>query len=193
MLDAILDRPEVDDDRVAVAGQSLGGYFVPRAAAYDRRIKAAIGNGVIYDLPAVMNQHLDNLVANSARRDVPLERWEWNVDSPQGFRDAQYAYKYDPALLDCPVLSVIGEGEYQNRELQRQTETVLKLAKDKRSARSYRRLTRAVRTTAPGRTPTLPPGLLLTGLMSCLSGYYPALVGPVIAPSYIIFTCKGYS
>jgi 2,6-dihydroxypseudooxynicotine hydrolase len=32
-------------DRVGVAGVSLGGYYAPRAAAYEKRIKAAVGIG----------------------------------------------------------------------------------------------------------------------------------------------------
>jgi dipeptidyl aminopeptidase/acylaminoacyl peptidase len=44
-LDAIQGRDDVDLDRIGVAGVSLGGYYAPRAAAYEKRIKAAVGIG----------------------------------------------------------------------------------------------------------------------------------------------------
>lgn len=36
--------PEVDIDRIGIWGISLGGYYAPRAAAFDTRIRAAIAN-----------------------------------------------------------------------------------------------------------------------------------------------------
>ena len=135
ILDYILGRPDVDAERVAAAGQSYGGYFVPRAAAYDRRIKACIGNAVIYDLPGLIGQYFDDLDSHSARRDNPMSRWKWkwNVETPEEFREKQKELTYDPARLTCPTLCIVGEGEYQNKLMQDQTETVLKEAKSDRT------------------------------------------------------------
>jgi pimeloyl-ACP methyl ester carboxylesterase len=36
--------PEVDIDRIGIWGISLGGYYAPRAAAFDTRIRAAVAN-----------------------------------------------------------------------------------------------------------------------------------------------------
>ncbi|MFT4007674.1 MAG: alpha/beta hydrolase [Lacrimispora sp.] len=41
-VDYALSRPDVDPDKIAINGHSFGGYMVPRAVAYDHRIKAAI-------------------------------------------------------------------------------------------------------------------------------------------------------
>jgi pimeloyl-ACP methyl ester carboxylesterase len=41
---------KVDGDRIAVAGNSLGGYFALRAAAFDTRLKAAVTMGGTYDM-----------------------------------------------------------------------------------------------------------------------------------------------
>jgi 2,6-dihydroxypseudooxynicotine hydrolase len=43
MLDAIADRSDVDLSRVGALGVSLGGYFAPRAAAFEPRIRAVAG------------------------------------------------------------------------------------------------------------------------------------------------------
>jgi hypothetical protein len=44
VIDYALSRPDVDGDRLGLYGLSFGGYLTPRAAAYDRRIKALIAN-----------------------------------------------------------------------------------------------------------------------------------------------------
>ena len=135
ILDYILERPEVDAERVAAAGQSYGGYFVPRAAAYDKRLKACIGNALLFEPGHVTRQHHDNVEANQAKRDDPIERmkWKWNVDSRDAHRELQEQFKFDPALLTCPAMSIIGEGEYQSRLMQQETENFLKFAQHHRA------------------------------------------------------------
>jgi pimeloyl-ACP methyl ester carboxylesterase len=43
LLDAIDDRDDLDQDRIGAMGVSLGGYYAPRVAAFEPRIKAAVG------------------------------------------------------------------------------------------------------------------------------------------------------
>ena len=42
VLDYLETRPDVDASRVGIWGVSLGGYYAPRAAAYEKRLKACI-------------------------------------------------------------------------------------------------------------------------------------------------------
>ena len=42
-LDALTKRTDVDLNRIGLAGVSLGGYYAPRAAAFEARVKAAVG------------------------------------------------------------------------------------------------------------------------------------------------------
>ena len=42
-LDFLEGRGDLDLGRVGLAGVSLGGYYAPRAAAYERRVQAAVG------------------------------------------------------------------------------------------------------------------------------------------------------
>jgi dipeptidyl aminopeptidase/acylaminoacyl peptidase len=44
------NRTDVDAGRVGLMGVSLGGYYAPRAAAYDHRVKAAIANAGPYSV-----------------------------------------------------------------------------------------------------------------------------------------------
>jgi pimeloyl-ACP methyl ester carboxylesterase len=43
LLDAIADRKDLDHDRISAMGVSLGGYYAPRVAAFEPRIKAVVG------------------------------------------------------------------------------------------------------------------------------------------------------
>src|SRR5205807_3281310 len=44
VIDYLESRPDVDASRVGLMGVSLGGYYAPRAAAFEPRLKAAIAN-----------------------------------------------------------------------------------------------------------------------------------------------------
>jgi 2,6-dihydroxypseudooxynicotine hydrolase len=43
LLDVIADRADLDHDRIGAMGVSLGGYYAPRAAAFEPRIRAVVG------------------------------------------------------------------------------------------------------------------------------------------------------
>jgi dipeptidyl aminopeptidase/acylaminoacyl peptidase len=43
-IDYLQNRGDVDVDRVGINGGSLGGYYAPRAAAFEKRVKACVGN-----------------------------------------------------------------------------------------------------------------------------------------------------
>src|SRR3954471_11012296 len=49
VIDFIETRRDLDATRVAIAGISLGGYYAPRAAAFDTRIKACLALGGPFD------------------------------------------------------------------------------------------------------------------------------------------------
>jgi len=50
ILDYLEDRPEIDMTRLAVVGSSMGGYYAPRAAAFDKRIRALICFSALFDV-----------------------------------------------------------------------------------------------------------------------------------------------
>ena len=51
-LDYLEPRADIDHERIGLAGVSLGGYYAPRAAAYEPRIKAAVGISGPFDFAA---------------------------------------------------------------------------------------------------------------------------------------------
>lgn len=50
-IDVIEEASDLDASRIAAIGLSLGGYYVPRAAAFERRLKAAVAVTGLYALP----------------------------------------------------------------------------------------------------------------------------------------------
>ncbi len=74
-VDYALTRPEVDPRRIALLALSLGGYYAPRAAAFEKRLSACIAWGIVYDaaavnetypLPDVMVPHFARLFGTSS-------------------------------------------------------------------------------------------------------------------------------
>jgi dienelactone hydrolase len=51
-IDYLEGRPEVDAGRVGILGVSLGGYYAPRAAAFEPRVQAAVAVSGAFDIPA---------------------------------------------------------------------------------------------------------------------------------------------
>ena len=49
VVDHVMTRTDVDTSRVALWGVSLGGYYAPRAAAFEKRLKACISLAGPYD------------------------------------------------------------------------------------------------------------------------------------------------
>ena len=49
-VDYLQSRGDVDPDRIALYGASLGGYYAPRAASFEHRLKAVVSDGAIWKL-----------------------------------------------------------------------------------------------------------------------------------------------
>ncbi|MGY1690805.1 alpha/beta hydrolase family protein [Geodermatophilus sp. SYSU D01105] len=58
VVDALAARPDVDPRRLALVGVSQGGYWVPRAVAFEHRIAAAVADPGVVDVSAAMLTHL---------------------------------------------------------------------------------------------------------------------------------------
>ena len=108
-------RRDVDKNRLAVMGISLGGYYAPRAAAFEPRFKACVSWGAIWDYHATWKKRAEK--AFQASLSVPGEHIMWvlgvnNIEDAlamlEGFRLAGVAEK-----VECPYLLTHGERDAQ--------------------------------------------------------------------------------
>ncbi len=63
VVDWLLTRPDVDPDRIAIMGISQGGYWAPRAVAFEHRIAAAIADPGVMDVGTVFTSFVPPEVA----------------------------------------------------------------------------------------------------------------------------------
>lgn len=131
VIDYLESRPDVDMDRLAVFGPSLGGYTVARAASKDKRIKALIANSIILNLHDYLVQAKE-LKILAKYEHFPLFKlvtrmfgswlaglfnmmdvfkWRWNVNTIQEWLDACKAFTADASMIECPSLLMVGEDE----------------------------------------------------------------------------------
>lgn len=125
IIDFIGSRPEVDLNRIAAYGISGGGYYVPRASTYDKRIKACISNcavtniGKIMGEMAIQNQKAVNSgIQMSAFNIRMFQIMAWrhgvSIEDFPGLLSKTREFEFDPSLISCPVLNICSNGEYLN-------------------------------------------------------------------------------
>ncbi len=61
MIDWVEARDDLDGDHIGLQGSSMGGYYVPRAAAFDGRIKAGIANSGAFNVLRNFDRRPDTL------------------------------------------------------------------------------------------------------------------------------------
>jgi dipeptidyl aminopeptidase/acylaminoacyl peptidase len=104
-IDALSERDDVDLYRIGVAGVSLGGYYAPRAAAYEKRIKAAVGISGPFDFAA----NWDGMPQQT--RETVLHHTGASSDA-EGRAKAAELNLYEAAkLIDQPFLAITGRND----------------------------------------------------------------------------------
>jgi hypothetical protein len=64
VMDAMVARSDVDAERIAVIGVSQGGYWVPRALAFEHRLAAAVIDPGVVDVSTSWTAHLPAFMKN---------------------------------------------------------------------------------------------------------------------------------
>jgi pimeloyl-ACP methyl ester carboxylesterase len=136
VLDYLHDRPEVDAERIALLGVSMGGVLAPRAAAFDQRVAALIAVDAVYDLGDITTAGLPGERAEIERRlraardpeidaalDIamaanPVMAWAishgmfaMGVDTPRAFCASYLDYHLRDGIAEkitCPTLVCAG-------------------------------------------------------------------------------------
>lgn len=105
-LDYLCNREEVDPTRVALAGDSMGGYYAPRAAAFDDRVQACVAWAGCFD---VLRDIYENY--------PPIQRqfqWILGAESDEEAREALARFNLQGVAnkITCPLLVVHGAQDF---------------------------------------------------------------------------------
>jgi alpha-beta hydrolase superfamily lysophospholipase len=126
VVDFALARPDVDPRKIAIQGISQGGYWVPRAVAFERRIAAAVADPGVVDvstswtgsMPAAMLEMLkagkkaefdatmDKQVPASMKRAIAFRMRPYGLTSYYDTYKAVMAYNISDVAsqIRCPLL-----------------------------------------------------------------------------------------
>ena len=127
-VDYVLSRHDVDPKRLALSGLSMGGYFAPRAVAFEKRITAVIANSLIPVMVPPMllllglkDAHGEDLESKVDLSDPMKKFFVTDVQERCGMAGKSLAAFLDnlshyslaglEGKITCPLLSIGGEGE----------------------------------------------------------------------------------
>ena len=111
-------RKEIDPKRIGVMAISLGGYYAPRAAAFEQRFAACIAWGAQWDYWQIWKNRFDKLDSGAnPSLSVPWQHllWIFNVKTRDEAMKKLEGFRLDGVVqkITCPFLMVHGEGDEQ--------------------------------------------------------------------------------
>ena len=114
----LANRPEFDPKRIGVMAISLGGYYAPRAAAFEQRFACCIAWGAQWDYWQTWKNRFDRLDAgNLPSLSVPWQHllWIFNVGTREEAMKKLEGFRLDGVVqkITCPFLMLHGEGDEQ--------------------------------------------------------------------------------
>jgi dipeptidyl aminopeptidase/acylaminoacyl peptidase len=118
VFDYLAARPEVDAKRIGVMAISLGGYYAPRAAAFEKRYACCLAWGAQWDYQKIWRDRFERL----ARADTPSLSvahqhiaWVLNVKTQDEVLKHLEPFKLEGVVqkINCPFLMLHGDGDEQ--------------------------------------------------------------------------------
>lgn len=114
-VDYLESRDDVDDSKIGLVGWSLGGYYAPRAAAFEKRLALVVAWGANHDWGAVQRRRRNR----EGERPIPHYwehvLWVWGYDDVDVFLDFADGVKLDGVVekITVPFLILHGENDRQ--------------------------------------------------------------------------------
>ena len=110
-------RSDVDPERIGIMALSLGGYYAPRAAAFEKRFKCCVAWGAIFDFGSRRSRRASAAETSLRCRATP-STCNWVFGTKNDRRDPLKVVKQmtleDVAdKITCPLLIVHGENDRQ--------------------------------------------------------------------------------
>ena len=114
-VDHLETREDVDAGRIGIVGWSLGGYYAPRAAAFEKRLALCVAWGANHNWGAVQRRRLER----EGERPVPHYwehvLWVWGEDDVETFIKNVERVNLEGVVeqITCPFLITHGENDRQ--------------------------------------------------------------------------------
>jgi pimeloyl-ACP methyl ester carboxylesterase len=131
-VDYLMTRNDVDNDKIAIIGYSMGGYLCVRGAL-DPRIKACVPNTIVVDCGASARAGMKNMVKHKAFMDKTFNllmkintaarwgfqhsTWTLGINSAHEWIEAYEKFTllgYEDLLKDKPILFLFGEDDIKD-------------------------------------------------------------------------------
>jgi dipeptidyl aminopeptidase/acylaminoacyl peptidase len=115
IVDWLQTRSDVRPDRIGLAGWSLGGYYVPRAAAFEKRLAFAVAWGANHNWGEVQKKRLEREGENPVPHYWEHVLWVWGeTDLPTFIRKAERVNLNGVIdKITCPLLITHGTNDRQ--------------------------------------------------------------------------------
>jgi dienelactone hydrolase len=110
-LDYLETRDDVDHDRIGLVGWSLGGYYAPRAAAFEKRIKLVVAWGANHNWGEVQKKRLEREGENPVPHYWEHVLWVWGYDDVDTFIKAAEDIHLNGVVEQITVPFLITHGE----------------------------------------------------------------------------------
>lgn len=118
VIDVLVDRFNAKPGRIGLVGLSLGGYFVARAAGFEKRLATVVASTPFpspADLFAASVRHAmasqGTPMTAAAQRSYEVTFWKAGVKTPEEFVARTAGMVADPSLVTLPFLSILGAGD----------------------------------------------------------------------------------
>jgi fermentation-respiration switch protein FrsA (DUF1100 family) len=116
LVDYAESRADVDADRIGLSGNSLGGYYAPRAAAFEKRLKCCIAWGALWDFSVYFEKAYAKVATAPSVPDmVSHGMWVMGQDTAEGALEVSRKMTLEPVAdrITCPLLVAHGENDRQ--------------------------------------------------------------------------------
>jgi dienelactone hydrolase len=108
-------RGDVDSGAIGITGWSLGGYYAPRAAAFEKRLALVVAWGANHDWAEVQQRRLQREGENPVPHYWDHVQWVWGASSMEDFLAKTANVKLDGVVekIDIPFLITHGANDRQ--------------------------------------------------------------------------------
>lgn len=114
-VDYLQGRPEVDPQRLGIMALSLGGYYAPRVAAFEKRLKCCVAWGAQWDTYQLWEERLKALQRAALATPFFQLTWVLGTETVEEAMERLKDFRLEGVAdkIDCALLVVHGENDRQ--------------------------------------------------------------------------------